>query len=133
MEPFPESSLRRRTTNETQRGLADSLNLVVIPMDQAWFEMPDIRRSKLATAVWIPLRAVHQIERIGKYGFLGFREDFYGAGSLAVPIKNKDDAMQLGWDSIGISHNHAGYVDDGRYIPSDVYESHKANFAGLHL
>jgi len=40
-------------------------------MDQLWFEMPDIRRRGLSNAVWIPLRASHQIERIGKYGYLG--------------------------------------------------------------
>jgi hypothetical protein len=41
--------------------------------------------------------------------------------------------MQLTWDSIGISHNHAGYVEDGWYTPADVYESHRADFVGVHL
>lgn len=102
-------------------------------MNQAWFEMPDIRRSKLATAVWIPLKAVHGIERIGKQGFAGFKEDFYGAGSIAVPIQSKNSALQLDWDSIDIRHNHCGYVDDGRYVPADVYESHRFEFLGVHL
>jgi hypothetical protein len=102
-------------------------------MDQAWFEMSDIRRAKLATAVWIPLRAVQNIERTGKFGFVGFKEDFFGAGSVAVPVENKDAAMQLGWDSVGIAHNHAGYVEDGRYIQADVYVSHRGNFVGVNL
>ncbi len=106
---------------------------VVTLMNQAWFEMPDIRRSKLGTAVWIPLRAVHQIERAGEYGFVGFKEEFYGAGSLAVPTRSKEKAMQLGWDSIGISHNHSGYVEDGRYVPADVYEGHRTDLVGVHL
>jgi hypothetical protein len=55
-----------------------------------------------------------------------------GPGVLEV-VESKDDAMQLGSDSIGISHNHAGYVEDGRYIPADVYESHRADFVGVHL
>src|SRR6476620_9463969 len=102
-------------------------------MDQVWFEISDIRRAKLATAVWIPLRAVQNIERTGKYGFVGFKEDFFGTGSVAVPVENKDAAIQLGWDSVGIAHNHAGYVEDGRYIPADVYVSHGGNFVGVNL
>ena len=80
-------------------------------MDQAWFEMADIRRRGLSNAVWIPLRASRQIQRIGRYGYVGFRDEFFGVGSLAVPEDKKADALQLGWSSVGISHNHAGYVD----------------------
>jgi len=47
--------------------------------------MSDIRRAELATAVWIPLRAVQNIERTGKYGFMGFKEEFFGAGSEYPP------------------------------------------------
>jgi hypothetical protein len=54
--------------------------------------MSDIRQSTLPTAVWIPLRAVHHLERTGKYGLVCFKSDFFGAGSIAVPVENKDDA-----------------------------------------
>ena len=95
--------------------------------------MADIRRRDLAKAVWIPLRASHAIERTGKFGYVGFKEDFYGAGSLAVPVTNKGDGLKLGWDSIGFGHDQSGYVEDGRYVPSDVYEPYQHGFTGLRL
>ena len=102
-------------------------------MDQGWFEMKDIRRRNLAAVVWIPLRAARAVERVGQFGFVGFREDWLGARSLAVPADNRSDALTLSWDAIGTHHNHAGYVDNGRYIPADVYEDFQGRFAGVHL
>jgi hypothetical protein len=32
-------------------------------VEQAWFEMRDVRRRKFQSAVWIPLRAVHHGQR----------------------------------------------------------------------
>ncbi len=54
-------------------------------MNQDWFEMKDVRRRRLATSVWIPLRAVQTLEKHGSYGYEGFKEEFFGAGTLAVP------------------------------------------------
>jgi len=64
---------------------------------------------------------------------LGFREDFFGAGTLAVPVAAMDSANQLGWMDIGISHQHGPYVQDGRYYCAYEYESHIEGFVGLHL
>ena len=102
-------------------------------MDQGWFEMKDIRRRNLAATVWIPLRAARAFERVGQFGFAGFLEDWLGVGSLAVPTDNRSDALALSWEAIGFRHNHAGCVDNGRYVPADVYEDHQGRFAGVHL
>lgn len=102
-------------------------------MEKTWFELAEHRRRKLSTAVWIPLRMVHTIEAIGKQGYNGSREDFWGAGSLAVSVADKDAAMSLDWTAIGIRHNHAGYVQEGRYVPCDVYEGTRPKLTGLHL
>ena len=102
-------------------------------MDQVWFEMKDIRRRNLAAAAWIPLRAARSVERIGESGFVGFHEDWLGTGSLAVPADNRADALTLSWGAIGIRHNHAGSVDNGQYVPADVYEDFHERFTGVHL
>lgn len=91
-------------------------------MNQEWFEMRAIRRRKLSSAVWIPLRASQKIEKIGQYGYPGSREEFFGAGTLAVPIDHREAASQLGWTGLGISSDHAPYVQDDYYIPADQYE-----------
>lgn len=102
-------------------------------MEQNWFEMRDLRRRKLASAVWIPLRAIDNIEDTGKSGHLGYRSEFFGVSTLAVPTECKDEIHKLGGSDIGISDNHCGYVDEGKYIPSDVYEDYRAKYTGLHL
>ncbi len=102
-------------------------------MNQDWFEMPEIRRRKLANAVWIPLRAICQIEEIGKYGYAGYKSEFYGVGTLAVPIDNRVEAEKLRWTDVGISHQHSGFVEDGKYIPSDTYQDYHSKLSGLHL
>ena len=42
-------------------------------MDQEWFEMREVRKRFFDKAVWIPLRAIHKIQYIGKYGHLGYK------------------------------------------------------------
>ena len=102
-------------------------------MNQEWFEMKDVRRRKLATSVWIPLRAIHSIEKISSYGKEGFKEEFFGAGTLAVSIDKKEKAEKLGWMEVGISHEHGSYVQDGKYHPADIYEDYDGDFLGIHL
>ncbi len=100
-------------------------------MDQTWFEMRDIRRRTLERAVWVPLRAMKQQIETGRYGHLGYLSEFYGVGTLAVPIEDKAKAEKLGWTDVGILHNHSGWVDNGKYVPCDVrpYDG----FVGIHL
>ncbi|MGA7106009.1 MAG: hypothetical protein WBX49_11765 [Candidatus Deferrimicrobiaceae bacterium] len=95
--------------------------------------MAEFRRRKFAAAVWIPLRAIHLVIREGERGSLGFRQDFFGAGSLAVPVGNKEKAIRLGWEDIGIIHGHRSGVDAGRYIPSDIHESDSREVFGVPL
>ena len=47
--------------------------------------------------------------------------------------KNRSDALTLNWNAIGIGNNHAGCVDNGRYVPADVYEDFDGRFTGVHL
>ncbi len=100
-------------------------------MEQVWFEMPEIRHRKLVNAVWIPLRCNDNVEEIGEIGYLGYRNEFYGVGSVAIPLAQKAAAEKLEWMDIGIAHNHAGFVQDNRYIPADILED--GDVTGIHL
>jgi hypothetical protein len=102
-------------------------------MNQEWFEMLDIRKRFYDTAVWVPLRAAFDILSEGEYGYIGYKREFFGAGSLAVPLKNKSDTEKLGWMEVGISHDHGSYVDNGKYHQSDIFEDDKGTFTGIHL
>ena len=102
-------------------------------VNQEWFEMSDIRRKVYNKSVWIPLRAVYQIEKNGKYGYEGYKEYFFGNGSIAVPLKHIEDVKKLGWSDIGIAHEHRGYVEDRVYLQADQYIDYNSGFEGVHL
>lgn len=102
-------------------------------MDHDWFEMKDVRRRRFNDAVWVPLRAVVRLREVGNYGFAGFEEEFFGAGTLAVPLSAMEAASDLGWSDIGIGYQHRPYVEEGSFIPSDVYRPFSGAFEGTHL
>jgi len=87
-------------------------------MEQKWFEMAEIRKRRFDSAVWIPLRASQENET-GKRWHLGYKSEFFGAGSLAVPLRKRDAAARLGWMDLGLAHDHGGYANRGRYAPAD--------------
>jgi len=102
-------------------------------VNQDWFEMKDIRKKNYSKSVWIPLRAIYNLIKEGKYGFEGYKEEFFGSGCIAVPTKNIEAAKKLGWEDIGISHEHSGYVDNGVYTPADIYKKYDGELDGIHL
>jgi hypothetical protein len=92
-------------------------------MNQEWFEMGDIRRRKLDGSVWIPLRASQTIESAGKRGHLGYRSEFFGAGSIAVLLKERAGADALRWHDLGLYHTHRGSIQGRQYVPADVFRA----------
>src|SRR6266481_1565532 len=86
-------------------------------VDQKWFEMPEVRRRRLEGAVWIPLRSIDRGAKGGHYGDLGYLSEFYGVGTLAVADADKAKAETLGWQEVGIRHDHTGGLENGRYVP----------------
>ncbi len=95
--------------------------------------MHDIRRRNFDKSVWIPLRAGFHNVCQGKYGYEGYKKDFFGTGSIAVPTKNKNTVKKLAWMDIGISHQHSGHIEDDIYVPADIYRDYQGEFEGVHL
>jgi hypothetical protein len=60
-------------------------------MEQKWFEMTEIHKRRFDSAVWIPLRASKEIET-GKRWHVGYKSEYFGAGSLALPRCSRNDA-----------------------------------------
>jgi hypothetical protein len=46
-------------------------------------------------------------------------------------LEQKQAAEKLGWSDVGISHDHSGYVDEGRYVPADIFEDR--DIVGINL
>lgn len=98
-------------------------------MNQDWFEMLDVRRKSFNKSVWIPLRSA-VCSSNGEYGYKGYKEDFFGSGSLAIPTDNIEAAKKLGWLDVGTNYPHSGRVQDGVYISAEVY---RGKFEGVYL
>jgi hypothetical protein len=90
-------------------------------MEREWFEMAEIRKRRFDSAVWVPLRASLRTEA-GRRGHLGYKSEFFGVGSLAVPLGKRNAAERLGWADLGLSHDHCGYAERRRYVASDERE-----------
>lgn len=101
-------------------------------MEQSWFEMADVLRRKLNTAVWIPLRAA-QKQSVGDFQTLGYREEFFGAGSIAIPLDKRVGAETLGWNDIGLRYTHRGGMDGDRYVAADVFDGYGSNLNAVAL
>ncbi|NDV28680.1 hypothetical protein [Desulfovibrio sp. JC010] len=102
-------------------------------MNQDWFEMKDIRRKNFSKSVWIPLRAIETKVDEGEYGYVGYKKEFFGSGSIAIPQNKIEDAKKLGWMDIGISNEHSGWIDEDKYIPAEVYKGYGNDLEGVHL
>jgi hypothetical protein len=100
-------------------------------MSQSWFEMQDLRKRKLDSSVWIPLRAEKEIRNTIKFGLVGYSEEFIGYGSVMVPVNKKSFVEKLSWNDIGIRHTHSCSFHNDRYIPSDIYYNN--DFEGVNL
>jgi hypothetical protein len=101
--------------------------------DQQWFEMRAIRKRRLASAVWIPLRAAITLESTGKFGFVGFEKEDFCVGSVALPRTLRKSANKLGWDDVGTSRRHKPYVNKNGYQTAELFESIDRQVRGIHL
>ena len=73
--------------------------------------------------MWIPLRASQSVSS-GESGKLGYKDQFFGATSIAVPVNQKAQAETLDWMSVGLSRSHSGYVEGDLYKPANVFEGY---------
>jgi hypothetical protein len=103
------------------KALAITVEKLAPPRRQAWFEMREVRARSLATAVWIPLRASHEVLSQGKYGYEGYSEEFYGIGSVMFDAASNNTAIQLGWSDIGIVNSYSGGSITKHLRPGDQF------------
>ena len=102
-------------------------------MDQSWFEMIDVRRRRFSQAVWIPLRASKRNENAQSQGEIGFRESFFGAGSVAIQVSNRAIGEQLSWTDIGLPHHQGVVVTRKGYKPAESFTTDDITQVGIEL
>jgi hypothetical protein len=96
--------------------------------------MADIRRRRLASSVWIPLRQSETIESVGERGQIGFREEIFAVGSVALFRQHRQLGEELGWHDIGLIHTPGPFAfDDERYKPAEAYLHDEQEQVGVEL
>ena len=100
--------------------------------NQEWFEMRDLRKRSLSTAVWIPLVASQVLIRRGEIGVLGHIEEYFGCVTVAVPVARKAEAEMLEWSSLS-GRDHTPHNYHGHYNPVDSHEDNNGQPFGTRL
>jgi hypothetical protein len=98
-----------------------------------WFLMPEIRRRRLANAVWIPLRQAETVGVVGEKWKPGYQEEVICAGAVAFRPAQRELAERLGWSDLGLPNAEPYAFEDGRYKPADIYQYNDGEDAGIHL
>lgn len=100
--------------------------------DQKWFEMVDLKKRSLTRASWVPLRACDDSRKRGKYGYLGYEEEYFGAIAVLFPANESEKALAHQWTDFSFGASHKPYVENSKYIPAGTYESYRNELAGNH-
>jgi hypothetical protein len=99
-----------------------------------WLEVKDFRRKRFATSTWIPLRTSERKESGCQKHNVGYREEFFGLGSVAFPRDRRELAEKLEWSSIGLSNFGGPHAfKDGACRPFDIYQHHDGVDDGVNL
>lgn len=102
-------------------------------MNQDWILQKKDTRRAFSNATWVPLRASISDEK-GDVRNIGYVSEYFGCGSVAFPPEHREVAEQLGWSSIGISHNAQPYAyEDGYYSSIEQYQYNDKEPIGVHL
>jgi hypothetical protein len=100
---------------------------------QGWFEMADLRRRRIATAVWVPLRATETIFGRGEINQPGYAEEVFYVSSVAFPAEKRDEAEKLDWHEIGLHQTGPYAFRDHPYKPIEVYQRNDGEDLGIDL
>ena len=100
---------------------------------EQWFKMPEIKKRFFDKSSWIPLKKAGVLLKEGERGHAGFLEEYFGVGSILVPLTQKDEAEKLGWTEIGTSGSTMGYVEGGEYVPAYSYKSYESDLIAERL
>lgn len=99
-----------------------------------WFRMADVRRRRLSSGIWIPLRQSEVLSTGGTKWKVGYFEESLSVGTLAVHQEFRGIGEKLSWDDIGLIHQPTPYAfSDGRYKPADQYWYNENELVGIEL
>jgi hypothetical protein len=103
-------------------------------MTKDWILLAKESRRRFKDATWVPLRALDTRSNGQDAKGIGFVEDVFALGSVALPRKQEDLGEELRWDEIGTGHDVRPYVhENGLYSPVDQFVSRDGKLTGVEL
>jgi hypothetical protein len=107
---------------------------VLMPRNQHWFELRDMRVRRMDRDAWIVLRVRKTVQSNAQRFGEGHEEEFFGAASAAFPNDARDNAGKtINWGNLSLMHDHGPCVQDGKYQPADQFEPYPGGLRGTHL
>lgn len=99
-------------------------------MAQNWFEMTDLKKRYFDKMVWIPLYQ-SKVVKIGKFGFIDFKEEYFAFRTFAVPYSQKVNTQNLKWDDALYFDNQ--FRSRENYTPGYLYQNEEFGILGENL
>jgi hypothetical protein len=126
---FDISGNRRDLVAELGRSATRRLDLAnPVRADQPWFDMDDVRRPRIATASWIPLRA-RRTTRRGEYWKPGCVEEHFAAVGIVLPADRRAQALEINWTGADRGHDRP-WVEHEDYFPAGTFSDYRSGLAG---
>ena len=103
-------------------------------MNKDWVLLTKETSRRFSTATWVPLRASQTVHNGLDVRQIGFIEEVFALGSVAIPPEHREIGDRLKWMDIGIGHNVRPYAyDDGYYATIDQYQCNDKQPIGVNL
>lgn len=102
----------------------------MMDVEKSWFDLADVRKRFLAKAVWVPLHASEQISE-GEYGYVGWKDEFFGLSSVAVPLSKQAESLKLGWSELNSFQGI--WATKKLYKPAEIFQHHEGDDLGVSL
>lgn len=103
-----------------------------MPCDVKWFEMRDLKKRSLTRASWIPLCAYDDSRKKGRYGLLGYENEYFGAGAILFPAHESKRALELEWMDVSRNWGHRPFVEDNEYFPAGTFRTFRGELTGTY-
>ena len=100
-------------------------------IERKWFEMKDVKGRSLTKAVWIPLCAYDASSKVGDYGHIGYKAEYFSAIAVMLPAESYKAALTLDWTCVSRNHSHRPCVQNGKFLAAGTFQSYgKHEIAG---
>lgn len=72
-------------------------------MDQDWILQKKEIRRLFSRSTWVSLRTDLYDQQNNGEDIIGYTNEFFGCGSVAFPLENRDKTEKLSWGNTGLA------------------------------